>query len=42
MVVLDVNDNAPEFPFTTKEQEVEEVSWPEPELVPPGLGAGRV
>uniref|UniRef100_A0A8D2JGZ4 Cadherin-related family member 5 n=1 Tax=Sciurus vulgaris TaxID=55149 RepID=A0A8D2JGZ4_SCIVU len=24
VVVLDVNDNAPEFPFTTKEQEVEE------------------
>lgn len=33
VVVLDVNDNAPKFPFTTKEQDVEEVSRAGPELV---------
>lgn len=34
--VLDVNDNAPEFPFTTKEIRVEEVR---PAKLP-GLGRG--
>lgn len=38
VVVQDVNDNAPEFPFTIKKHDVAEVSPVEPEQVPPEYG----
>lgn len=41
VVILDVNDNPPVFPFTSKEYNVSEVSPVESQQVPSECGEGR-
>lgn len=41
VIILDINDNPPEFPFTTKEYSVSEVSPVASQQVPSECGEGR-
>lgn len=41
VIILDVNDNPPEFPYTSKEYNVAEVSPVESQQVPSECGEGR-
>lgn len=41
VIILDVNDNPPEFPYTSKEYNVTEVSPVESQQVPSECGEGR-